>query len=88
MLGEIDRVAVRVVDPRFGLAVGRPPGHLRRGPKLAAERPERLEIFDFEAELRLVIARKCREEAPPGLLDRIRERLATEAGGTAGFAPA
>ena len=47
-----------------------------------------LEVFDFEAELRIVIAAKCRDEAPPGLLDRIRARLASEAGGAGDVAPA
>ena len=47
-----------------------------------------LEAFDFEAELRMVIATKCRDAAPPGLLDRIRARLASEAGGPADVAPA
>ena len=33
-----------------------------------------LEAFDFHAELKLVIARKCRsDEMPPGLLARIEE---------------
>jgi mycothiol system anti-sigma-R factor len=32
-----------------------------------------LQAFDFEAELRQVIATKCRDEpVPPGLLDRIQ----------------
>ncbi len=34
--------------------------------------PECLEAFDFHAELKAVIARKCRSDPmPPGLLDRI-----------------
>ena len=32
-----------------------------------------LQAFDFQAELRLVIARKCSDELPPTLLARIRE---------------
>jgi mycothiol system anti-sigma-R factor len=32
-----------------------------------------LQAFDFHAELRTVIAQKCREsEVPPGLLDKVR----------------
>lgn len=38
-----------------------------------------LEAFDFEAELRQVIAMKCRERTPPGLLERIRNALGQEA---------
>lgn len=30
-----------------------------------------LEAFDFQAELRLVIAQKCRDEVPPSLLEKI-----------------
>jgi len=29
------------------------------------------EAFDFEAELRIVVAKKCTESMPPGLLDRL-----------------
>jgi mycothiol system anti-sigma-R factor len=37
---------------------------------------ECLHVYDFEAELRLVIAKKCREQAmPPGLLERVRRCL-------------
>ena len=33
-----------------------------------------LHVFDFHAELRMVIARKCGEDAlPPGLLSRIQD---------------
>jgi mycothiol system anti-sigma-R factor len=41
-----------------------------------------LEAFDFEAELRLVIARKCRDMVPPSLLDRVSRAL-SEASGSA-----
>jgi mycothiol system anti-sigma-R factor len=34
-----------------------------------------LEAFDFEAELKLVIARKCRDQVPSDLRDRVREAL-------------
>ena len=34
-----------------------------------------LEAFDFEAELRSVIAKKCRDEVPEGLRDRIAQRI-------------
>jgi mycothiol system anti-sigma-R factor len=34
-----------------------------------------LEAFDFEAELRQVIAQKCREQVPDGLRDRIYQAL-------------
>lgn len=34
-----------------------------------------LEVFDFEAELRLVIQQKCREQVPPELRQRIEETL-------------
>ena len=40
-----------------------------------------LEAFDFEAELKIVIARKCRDSVPPSLLDRVSRALA-EASGT------
>ena len=35
-----------------------------------------LEAFDFEAELRLVIAHKCRDEVPAGLRQRVADALA------------
>jgi mycothiol system anti-sigma-R factor len=35
-----------------------------------------LEAFDFEAELRLVIKRRCTEEVPESLRDRVAEQLA------------
>lgn len=39
-----------------------------------------LEAFDFEAELRIVIAAKCRDRTPPGLLERIRVALVDDPG--------
>lgn len=38
-----------------------------------------LEMYDFEAELRIVISKKCREEVPQSLKDRIRAQLQGEA---------
>lgn len=40
-----------------------------------------LEAFDFEAELRQVIAQRCRDTVPQGLLDRIASALDAERGG-------
>jgi mycothiol system anti-sigma-R factor len=38
-----------------------------------------LHVFDFHAELRTVIAKKCREkDVPPGLLARVRDCLGVE----------
>jgi mycothiol system anti-sigma-R factor len=37
-----------------------------------------LEAFDFEAELRLIVARKCRERVPDELRARIAAVLASE----------
>jgi mycothiol system anti-sigma-R factor len=34
-----------------------------------------LEAFDFEAELKLVVARKCREQVPDALRDRVHKAL-------------
>ncbi|MEJ5256278.1 MAG: mycothiol system anti-sigma-R factor [Acidimicrobiales bacterium] len=34
-----------------------------------------LEVFDFEAELRLVIQQKCRDQVPPELRRRIEQTL-------------
>lgn len=34
-----------------------------------------LEIFDFEAELRLVVQQRCRDQVPDDLRRRIEERL-------------
>ena len=36
------------------------------------------EAFDFEAELRQLIAHKCREQAPEGLRERIAEAIRHE----------
>jgi anti-sigma factor (TIGR02949 family) len=41
------------------------------------------ETFDFHAELKAVVARKCQEELPPGLLERIRQCFGDDAGGAA-----
>lgn len=38
-----------------------------------------LEVFDFEAELRLVIQQKCREQVPPELRMRIEQVLRSTA---------
>jgi mycothiol system anti-sigma-R factor len=44
-----------------------------------------LEAFDFEAELKLVIARKCRDQVPDALRERVYRALmdasATDTGG-------
>lgn len=37
-----------------------------------------LEAFDFEAELRIVIAQKCREQVPDHLRDRIAQAIQHE----------
>jgi mycothiol system anti-sigma-R factor len=37
-----------------------------------------LEAFDFEAELRIVIAQKCREQVPDHLRDRIANAIQHE----------
>ena len=37
-----------------------------------------LEAFDFEAELRIVIATKCRDQVPDALRQRIAEALRSE----------
>jgi len=42
--------------------------------------PPCYEAFDFEAELRLVIARKCTETVPDSLKQRIADALADETG--------
>ena len=36
------------------------------------------QAFDFEAELRVVIAQKCREQVPPELVERVRKTLGQE----------
>jgi mycothiol system anti-sigma-R factor len=33
--------------------------------------PDCLQAFDFHAELKAMIAQRCRDELPPGLLERI-----------------
>ena len=40
--------------------------------------PPCYEAFDFEAELRIVIARKCTEQVPDSLKERIAQALAQE----------
>jgi mycothiol system anti-sigma-R factor len=42
-----------------------------------------LHVFDFHAELRMVIAAKCRDEVPPGLLERVEECFGAEDEATA-----
>ena len=37
--------------------------------------------FDFETELRVLIARKCRDDVPPDLLRRIAEAIGHDAAG-------
>ncbi|MDQ1424719.1 MAG: hypothetical protein QOD72_2217 [Acidimicrobiaceae bacterium] len=37
-----------------------------------------LHVYDFHAELRMVIAAKCHDAVPPGLLERIQERFGAE----------
>jgi mycothiol system anti-sigma-R factor len=36
-----------------------------------------LEAFDFEAELRIVIKHRCKDEVPESLRDRVAEKLAS-----------
>jgi mycothiol system anti-sigma-R factor len=43
--------------------------------------PPCLDAFDFEAELRLVIARKCRDEVPEALRQRVAESIGPSLGG-------
>lgn len=43
-----------------------------------------LEVFDFEAELRNVVATKCREQVPDSLKQRIAEALRHPQPGAAG----
>lgn len=41
-----------------------------------------LHVYDFHAELRMIIAMKCREQSvPPGLLARVKDCLGMEASG-------
>ena len=43
-----------------------------------------LSAYDFHAELRLIIAKKCREQSvPPGLLAKVKDCLGMEASGPA-----
>jgi mycothiol system anti-sigma-R factor len=44
--------------------------------------PPCLEKFDFEAELRIVIARKCRDQVPEALRMRVMESIHLEARGS------
>jgi mycothiol system anti-sigma-R factor len=44
------------------------------------ECPPCYEQFDFEAELRIVIARKCAERVPDALKERIAQALENEVG--------
>jgi mycothiol system anti-sigma-R factor len=44
--------------------------------------PPCYEAFDFEAELRIVIARKCTETVPDSLKQRIADALQAESSGT------
>jgi mycothiol system anti-sigma-R factor len=39
-----------------------------------------LEVYDFHAELRIVVSQKCREQVPEALRDRVAEALAAEDG--------
>ena len=45
-----------------------------------------LEAFDFEAELRQVIAMRCRDEVPEGLRQRVHQALVQEHARTLGQA--
>jgi mycothiol system anti-sigma-R factor len=36
-----------------------------------------LEVFDFEAELRMVIRQRCRDQVPESLRQRVAEQLAS-----------
>jgi len=36
------------------------------------------QAFDFEAELRVVVSQKCREQVPPELVERVRKALGQE----------
>ncbi|MGH9028391.1 MAG: mycothiol system anti-sigma-R factor [Acidimicrobiales bacterium] len=40
--------------------------------------PPCFEAFDFEAELRIVIANKCKDRVPEGLRDRVHRALEDE----------
>jgi mycothiol system anti-sigma-R factor len=47
-----------------------------------------LEVYDFEAELRNVIATKCRDEVPAEVLERLRDKLRREIRGAPDISPA
>jgi len=42
------------------------------------------EPYDFEAELRILIRRKCQEQVPATLMDKVRSALAAESSRSAG----
>lgn len=46
-----------------------------------------LEAFDFEAELKILIARRCRDTVPDGLRARIAEALTSATGSAPGPQP-
>ncbi len=43
--------------------------------------PDCVEVYDFEAELKMIISAKCREEPPRDLQERIARLLAGEGDG-------
>jgi mycothiol system anti-sigma-R factor len=43
------------------------------------------QAYDFEAELRLMISRKCRDTAPPALHDRVSDALRQMSQGQGGI---
>jgi mycothiol system anti-sigma-R factor len=45
------------------------------------------EPYDFEAELRMVIRRKCQEQVPDALVDKVRAALVNEAARTQDHQP-
>ena len=47
--------------------------------------PPCFEAFDFEAELRIVIARKCREQVPDSLRQRIADAINHDPGHAGGL---
>jgi mycothiol system anti-sigma-R factor len=42
------------------------------------ECPPCVEVYDFEAELRQVVANRCKDHVPQALVDRVRDALAEE----------
>ena len=40
--------------------------------------PPCVEAYDFEADLRTLIANRCKDQVPPSLLDRVRAALIEE----------